>query len=147
VKHIHTAIVIHTRSAGILAAKGAGLCALVVMGLALSGCGGIGMQGYQEFVDGQYDKAHASFTADYNNHPNNAIAQLNLGDSFVQRGERAQANTYFHQAANSGKDIRPDGMTERHDANTTIADVACRHLHEDGQSDSNCSVGQQASAE
>lgn len=146
-KHNNTARAIKTRNVSVIAAKGTGLCALLVMGLALSGCGGMGTPGYQEFVDGQYDKAHTSFSADYKNHPDNAIAQLNLGDSYLQRGDHEQANVYFRLAANSGKDVHPDGMTERHDADTTIADVACRHLVADHQSDPNCASWNQVSAE
>lgn len=121
------------------AAKRVRTFALMALGLSLSGCA-IGMPGYQQFADGDYQKAHQSFQADYKNSPNSSIAQINMGDSYRQRGEQTQANVYFRQAAYSGKGVRPDGMLESHDSSTTIADIACRHLSEDHQSDANCVV-------
>lgn len=125
-------------------AQGAG--ALILLGLALSGCS-MGNPGYQQYSAGDYETSHQSFVADYNNHPDDAIAQFNMGGSDLQRGNTEQANVYFHQAAKSGKGVIPDGMTEPHNSHTTIADAACRHLHEAQQSDTNCSADGFASAD
>jgi hypothetical protein len=117
--------------------RSARIGALLVLGLALSGCT-IGKAGFQEFSDGNYQKAHESFSADYKNNPGSSVAQINMADSYRQRGENDKANVLFRQAASSGKGVHPDGMLESHDSSTTIADVACRHLAEDRQSDPNC---------
>lgn len=114
--------------------------AVVGLGLALAGCGGIGRPGYDEFVTGNYQKAHEDFASDYASYPNSPVAQINMGESYRQRGEQDKANAMFHDAALSGQGIHPDGMSEPHNSNTTIADVACRYLAENHQSDPNCRV-------
>jgi hypothetical protein len=121
------------------AAKTARTGALLVLGLALSGCS-VGMPGYQEFVEGHYQAAHTDFAADYKDHPDSSIAQMNMAVSYRQRGERDKANVMFHDAADSGRGVHPDGMSERHDSSTTVSEVACRYLAEDRQSDPNCPI-------
>ena len=122
---------------GLANGKGAKISAVLILGLAISGCA-IGQPGYQEFSEGHYQQAHTEFSADYRNSPDSSIAQFNMADSYRQRGENDKADVLFHQAAASGRGVHPDGILEVHDSDTTVADVACRHLAEDHQSDSNC---------
>ena len=121
--------------------KSALICAILPIGLFVAGCAGEGSPGYYQFKAGDYAQAKTSFTTDIQNRPNSALAQFNMGDSYLQEGDHARANGMFRQAAASGKDRVPDYTLElggRNQEDVSVRTMACRHLHEDGQLDVNC---------
>jgi hypothetical protein len=99
---------------------------------------GRGHEAVQAFVRGDIVLADREFDAEYRAHPNNPVAQFNMADLLRRHGQIAQADILYHQAAASGRNYIPDHLLEPHDATTTIRDVACRYLAEDGQPDPNC---------
>jgi hypothetical protein len=123
--------------------KGALICAILPIGFLSAGCSlmGEGDPGYGEFKRGDYAQAKTDFTHDINNRPNSPVAQFNIGDSYRQEGDNTRADGMFRQAAADGKDTTPDNILEmgggNHD-NLTARTMACRHLHEDHQLDTNC---------
>ncbi len=64
-----------------------------------------------------------------------------MGDSYHHEGDTGKADGMFHQVAADGKDFVPDKVLElggeNHEKLSANA-VACRHLHEDRQLDTNC---------
>jgi len=122
---------------------GALVCAVLPMGLLLSGCAiftgdGIGMAGIHDIQRGDWQAAKADFNEDYVNHPEHPIAVFNMGDSYHHDGVLTQADAKFSEAAAIGKVYHPDLFLEANAQGATITEIACRHLHEDHRLDSNC---------
>jgi outer membrane protein OmpA-like peptidoglycan-associated protein len=99
---------------------------------------GIGKQGVDAVIEGDIPRADAEFAKDYVNHPANPLAVFNKADSLHAHGQIEDADMLYRQAAESGKNYIPDILLEPHDSTTTVRDVACMHLAQDGKADPNC---------
>jgi tetratricopeptide (TPR) repeat protein len=126
--------------------RGAATCAVFFVGLSGAAYAGdlgtflfgMGTAGYEATERGDYAAADRDFSADYRNYPNDSLAQFNMADTYRQRGDNAQADTLYRQVAADGRNDSPPYLIEAHNSHTTVADLACRHLNEDRQSDSDC---------
>jgi len=122
--------------------KGALVCAVLPVGLFVSGCSGtemgMGAAGVAEVKHGDWQAAKADFIEDYNKAPRHPIAVFNMGDTYHHDGDLQQADAKFSDAVAIGKKYQPDEFLEPDSKNATIAEVACRHLHEDSQLDADC---------
>lgn len=103
---------------------------------------GMGTAGFEATERGDYATADKDFSADYRNNPNDSLAQFNMADTFRIRGDNGQADALYRQVAVDGKNESPPYLLEAHNEHTTIADLACRHLSQDGQTDPQCSVNE-----
>ncbi|HEX2590399.1 MAG TPA: hypothetical protein VHL34_02840 [Rhizomicrobium sp.] len=104
-----------------------------------AGCS-TGAQGVAQVEKGNYTAADASFTKEYAEKPNNPIAQFNMADTHQRHGNTAAANSLYHEVAETGQNVRPGKLLEPHAPGATMADAACQHLRENGQSDPNCPI-------
>jgi outer membrane protein OmpA-like peptidoglycan-associated protein len=71
-------------------------------------------------------------------HPRNPLAVFNMADTLHSHGQIDQADRLYSQAAETGRGYIPDHLLEPHDSTTTVRDVACMHLAQDGKPDPNC---------
>jgi outer membrane protein OmpA-like peptidoglycan-associated protein len=99
---------------------------------------GLGKEGVDAVVRGDIGRADAEFHKDYVTHPSNPLAVFNKADSLHAHGQIEEADMLYRQAAESGKGYIPDILLEPHDSKTTVRDVACMHLAQDGKADPNC---------
>ena len=121
--------------------KGALACAVLPLGLLLSGCGsfgGMGHEGFEAAKAGDWQTAKADFNEDYAKNPQHPIAVFNMGDTYHHDGDLRQADAKFSDAVSIGKKYTPTDFLEPDAKDATIAAIACRHLHEDRQLDPGC---------
>jgi len=124
--------------------KGALVCAVLPIGLFVSGCSsssydsGMGEKGVAEVKAGNWQAAREDFTSDYSRHPEHPIAVFNMGDTYHHDGNLQLADAKFSDAVTIGKKYQPDGFLEPDSRGATIAEISCRHLHEDSKLDANC---------
>ena len=121
--------------------KGALACMALPLSLMVTGCGSMGGMGHEGFVAakaGDWDSAKAHFTEDYNKNPQHPIAVFNVGDTYHHYGDVQQADAKFSDAVAIGKKYQPSEFLEPDSHDATIAQIACRHLHEDRQLDPGC---------
>jgi hypothetical protein len=118
--------------------KGAMICAVLPMGLLMSGCGGIGSAGVDDVVAGNWTAAKEDFSEDYRDNPEHPIAVFNMGTAYHHDGDIARADTMFSEAAVRGKGYVPDGTLEPKSSGDTVAEHACARLHRDNRLDANC---------
>lgn len=119
--------------------KGALACAVLPLGLFVSGCaGGMGHEGFEAAKAGDWQTARTEFTEDYSKNPQHPIAVFNMGDTYHHFGDVQQADAKFSDAVSIGKKYEPSEFLEPDAKDATIAAIACRHLHEDRQLDPGC---------
>ena len=99
---------------------------------------GLGLEGFDAIIHGDVTVADREFQEDYMAHPGNPLAIFNMADTLHSHGQVADADMLYSQAAARGKDYIPDHLIEPHDSTTTVRDVACMHLAQDGKLDPNC---------
>jgi outer membrane protein OmpA-like peptidoglycan-associated protein len=99
---------------------------------------GLGKEGVEALLHGDVTQADREFYADYMARPNNPLAIFNMADSLHMHGQIPEADKLYSQAAEVGKRYIPDHLLEPHDSTTTVRDVACMHLAQDGKPDPNC---------
>ena len=134
-------------------AKGALLCAMLPLGLVVSGCttagdnSGIGLAGVHQVVAGNWDAAKDDFNQDYSGHPDHPIAVFNMGATYHHDGDVNKADTLFSEAVIRGKGyvpyvtLEPEGHSDTTmpaPASLTVAEHACNRLHRDNKLDANC---------
>src|SRR5579862_6719064 len=114
--------------------KGALACAVLPIGLLVSGCSmGMGEAGVAEVKQGNWQAAREDFASDYKKDPSHPIAVFNMGDTYHHDGNLQDADAKFGDAVTIGKAYHPDLFLEPDSNGATIAQVACRHLHEDNK--------------
>lgn len=121
--------------------KGALVCAALPIGLLMSGCStgdGMGEKGVAEVKSGNWQAAREDFASDYNKNPGHPIAVFNMGDTYHHDGNLQLADAKFSDAVTMGKQYRPDEFLERDSKGATIAEISCRHLHEDSKLNADC---------
>ena len=121
--------------------KGALVCAVLPIGLYVSGCStsdGMGSKGVAEVKSGNWQAARADFASDYNNYPRHPIAVFNMGDTYHHDGNVQEADAKFSDAVMIGKTYQPDEFLEPDSRGATIAQISCRHLHEDSKLNADC---------
>ena len=122
--------------------KGALVCVALPIGLLMSGCSsydaGMGEKGVAEVKAGNWQAAREDFTSDYSRHPEHPIAVFNMGDTYHHDGNLQLADAKFSDAVTIGKKYQPDEFLEPDSRGATIAEISCRHLHEDSKLDANC---------
>jgi hypothetical protein len=122
--------------------KGALACAALPIGLLMSGCSsynaGMGEKGVAEVRAGNWQAAREDFTADYSRHPQHPIAVFNMGDTYHHDGNIQLADAKFGDAVVIGKSYQPDAFLEPDSRSATIAQISCRHLHEDSKLNADC---------
>ena len=126
-----------------LSAKGALICAVLPVGLLMSGCAvggidGIGYAGAHEVMAGNWTAAKTDFNEDYKDHPNHPIAVFNIGTAYHHDGAVGQADNMFSEAVIRGRGYEPDLTLEPASAGVTISEHACARLHRDNKLDPNC---------
>jgi outer membrane protein OmpA-like peptidoglycan-associated protein len=99
---------------------------------------GLGQAGMGALARNALPQADDYYYSEYLSNPGNPLAIYNWARTLQARGHLDQANVFYHQAAASGANYIPDILLEFHDANTTIRDVACKHLAENRVADPNC---------
>jgi len=99
---------------------------------------GLGLEGFDAILHGDVSVADREFQEDYMAHPGNPLAIFNMADTLHSHGQVADADRLYSQAAERGKSYIPDHLLEPHDSTTTVRDVACMHLAQDGKLDPNC---------
>jgi hypothetical protein len=126
-----------------LSAKGALICAVLPVGLLMSGCSmggvdGIGYAGAHEVVAGNWTAAKADFNEDFKDSPDHPIAVFNMGTAYHHDGDIGQADNMFSEAVVRGRGYEPDGTLEPASSGVTVAEHACARLHRDNKLDPNC---------
>jgi hypothetical protein len=118
--------------------KGALVCAVLPLGLFVCGCSGMGHEGFEAAKANDWQTARTDFTEDYSKNPQHPIAVFNMADTYHHYGDVQQADAKFSDAVSIGKKYQPDDFLEPDSKDSTIAAMACRHLHEDHQLDPGC---------
>jgi hypothetical protein len=121
-----------------LSAKGTFICAVLPVGLLLSGCGGMGSAGFHQVVAGNWNAAKEDFNEDYRDNPEHPIAVFNMGAAYRHDGDVDKSSSMFSEAVIRGKGYVPDDTLEPANAGDTIAEHACARLHRDNKLDANC---------
>ena len=95
------------------------ICAVLPLGLVVSGCSmtpkdapGLGMNGVNEVVAGNWDAARNSFNADYTTHTEHPIAVFNKGVTYHHDGDVDKADTLFSEAVIRGNGYHPEVTLE-----------------------------------
>ncbi len=127
--------------------------AALPFGLMLTGCGtasdapGIGLNGVNEVVAGNWDAARSDFHSDYANYSGHPIAVFNEGVTIHHDGDIDRADTLFSEAVVRGQGYHPDLTLEPEGARApvepmlaslTVKEHACNRLHRDNKLDTNC---------
>jgi len=99
---------------------------------------GLGLEGFDALIHGDVTVADREFEKDYHARPGNPLAIFNMADTLHSHGQIADADRLYSEAAARGKSYIPDHLIEPHDSTTTVRDVACMHLAQDGKLDPNC---------
>jgi outer membrane protein OmpA-like peptidoglycan-associated protein len=102
------------------------------------GSDGLGQAGLHALARGDMSLADRYYYSEYLAHPDNPLAIFNWGRTLQLRGHIEESNPLLSQAASVGANYIPDTLLEEHDANTTVRDVACKHLAENRRADPNC---------
>jgi hypothetical protein len=118
--------------------KGALLCAVLPIGLAVSACSGVGEAGMHHVVAGNWPAAKEDFAKDYQNDPTHPVAVFNMGATYHHDGDIDKADSMFHEAVERGKTHIPDDTLEPAGSGVTVADYACSRLHRDNKLDAGC---------
>jgi hypothetical protein len=122
--------------------KGALICAALPISLLMAGCStysaGMGEKGVAEVKRGNWQAAREDFNSDFNRNPGHPIAVFNMGDTYHHDGNIQLADAKFSDAVTIGKQYRPDEFLEPNSRSATIAEISCRHLHEDSKLNADC---------
>ena len=114
------------------------ICAVMPMGLLVSGCGAVGYAGYKDVVAGNWTAAKEDFSEDYSKLPDHPIAQFNMGASYHHDGDINKADTMFSQAVVTGRQYFADLSLEPQGTSASVGQHACTRLHRDNKLDTNC---------
>jgi hypothetical protein len=114
------------------------ICAVMPMGLLVSGCSGMGEAGFHDVVAGNWPAAKEDFNEDYNKNPDHPIAVFNMGATYHHDGDINKADSMFSQAVVKGRSYYADLSLEPEGTGASVGQHACTRLHRDNKLDTNC---------